>query len=777
MKRYLIKGALALIAGLFITSCSHETEVDFVPIQDQRTQEFDKAFKEAFTSNIAPNQDWGFSTSQFIARQAGTRGTRAEIVKPDMTTYPSSIAPGPLEAGEAEYVTDWFSKNPGFSHETLTWTNYFVQHVSYKQQEQGIWYHRDPLHPENDRDEVKTYNFTLDQLKVGSDQTHVYDYNATQCANGAIADTRYIKGSDTNDFSVMISWATSNESHLYKLAKITYNGKTNYYVGFTAWGEKSNNGTEELGAQRKTYCDDWIIKIVPGEGQTIPEGPDTPGTEVTPPASETEHYTAKHRTTKTEYFKKRILLDYGRVFCEDLGGNYNSNRKDFDYNDVVFDAYLYKEVEYKRETVYDTYEVTVKWKGKLPKMVNGNYVYDDKGQMVYDENETEVEVSKYTSEPKYVSGPTESVADDGAEGRAKFYADVCLIACGATKPIKVGASNDVNEVHKAFGGYSVDCMINTFDENTEKGGGFGYHVVAEPVGPEDYSGVFRLVDITSEVTDKEHPSIADIPVYVQWDNISATKVVAEMGAVPQKFMSRDKDNWTSERCFLGDAYPSFTNWVSRPDHKFSTGADGGYLYSGYPSPSAGLPFSESLRNQTENLEVTSTTYPSEERSELVKVEYTDVMPDNFNFSTETTPGGNNQEVAPSGGSGTGKYVGTIVYTGPYSFYNNDNVTLVSSDKFENLKKGTKMRIYAEILGDGWYIDIKTEWSGEPSFQNNKAGKRINASNNLFIKDEDGDYIELIFDDNTSDLLYKQSGLHPYAHNLKVNAITLIAPTS
>ena len=777
MKRYLIKGALALIAGLLITSCSHETEVDFVPIQDQRTQEFDKAFKEAFTSNIAPNQDWGFSTSQFIARQAGTRGTRGEVVKPDMTNYPSSIAPGPLEPGEAEYVTNWFATNPGFTHETLTWTNYFVQHVSYKQQEQGIWYHRDPLHPENDRDEVKTYSFTLDQLKVGSDQTHVLDYNATKCANGSVADTRYIKGSNTNDFSVLISWATSNESHLYKLAKITYNGKTNYYVGFTAWGEKSNNGTEELGAQRKTYCDDWIIKIVPGEGQTIPEGPDTPGTEVTPPASETEHYTAKHRTTKTEYFKKRILLDYGRVFCEDLGGNYNSNRKDFDYNDVVFDAYLYKEVEYKRETVYDTYEVTVKWKGHLPKMVNGNYVYDDKGQMVYDENETEVEVSKYTSEPKYVSGPTESVADDGAEGRAKFYADVCLIACGATKPIKVGASNDVNEVHKAFGGYSVDCMINTFDENTEKGGGFGYHVVAEPVGPEDYSGVFRLVDITSEVTDKEHPSIADIPVYVQWDNISATKVVAEMGAVPQKFMSRDKDNWTSERCFLGDAYPSFTNWVSRPDHKFSTGADGGYLYSGYPSPSAGLPFSESLRNQTENLEVTSTTYPSEERSELVKVEYTDVMPDNFNFSTETTPGGNNQEVAPSGGSGTGKYVGTIVYTGPYSFYNNDNVTLVSSDKFENLKKGTKMRIYAEILGDGWYIDIKTEWSGEPSFQNNKAGKRINASNNLFIKDEDGDYIELIFDDNTSDLLYKQSGLHPYAHNLKVNAITLIAPTS
>ena len=658
MKRYLIKGALALIAGLFITSCSHETEVSYTPIQDQRTQEFDKAFKEAFTSDIAPNQDWGFSTANYLSSRASTRGTRGEVVKPDMTNYPSDIAPGPLEPGEAEYVTTWFSNNPGFTHETLTWTNYFVQHVSYKTTEQGVWHRHDQNHNPQDWDEPLSEgdtHFTLDQLKVGTDQTHVLDYNATKCANNEIVDTRYIKSSNTNDFSVRVSWE-NYESHNYKLAKITYNGKTNYYVGFTAWAEKNDNGTKEFGANRKTYCDDWIIKIVPGEGETIPEGPDTPGTEVTPPANETEHYTAKHRTTKTEYFKKRILLDYGRVFCEDLGGNYNSNRKDFDYNDVVFDAYLYKEVEYKRETIYDTYEVTVKWKGHLPKMENGTYVYDNNNQLVYDENETEVEVSKYTSEPEYVSGPVETEADEGADSRAKFYADVCLIACGATKPVKVGSTNDANEVHKAFGGYSVDCMINTFDSNTENGGGFGYHVVAEPVGPEDYDGVFRLIDITSQVADRNNPSIADIPIYVQWNNISATKVVAEMGAVPQKFMSRAKDNWTSERCFLGDAYPSFTNWVSQPNKHFSTGANGSYLYNGYPSPSAGLTFSESLRNQTEDLEVTSTTYPYEERSDLVRVVYTNVLPDDFNFSSETTPGGNNPEGGSSVGNGDGNVV-------------------------------------------------------------------------------------------------------------------------
>lgn len=755
MKRYLIKGALALIAGLFITSCSHETEVSYTPIQDQRTQEFDKAFKEAFTSEIAPNQDWGFSTANYLSSRASTRGTRGEVVKPDMTTYPSSIAPGPLEPGEAEYVTTWFSTHPGFTHETLTWTNYFVQHVSYKTTEQGIWHRHDQNHNPQDWDEPlpegDTY-FTLDQLKVGTDQTHVLDYNATKCANNEIADTRYIKNSNTNDFSVRVSWE-NYESHNYKLVKLTYNGKTNYYVGFTAWAEKDNNGTQEFGANRKYYCDDWIIKIVPGEGQTIPEGPDTPGTEVTPPASETEHYTAKHRTTKTEYFKKRILLDYGRVFCEDLGGNYNSNRKDFDYNDVVFDAYLYKEVEYKRETVYDTYEVTVKWKGHLPKMENGTYVYDNNNQLVYDENETELEVSKYTSEPEYVSGPTESVADEGAEGRAKFYADVCLIACGATKPVKVGSTNDANEVHKAFGGYSVDCMINTFDSNTENGGGFGYHVVAEPVGPEDYNGVFRLIDITGQVADRNNPSIADIPIYVQWDNISATKVVAEMGAVPQKFMSRAKDNWTSERCFLGDAYPSFTNWVSQPNKHFSTGANGSYLYNGYPSPDAGLTFAESLRNQTENLEVTRTTYPSEERSDLVRVVYTDVMPDDFNFSSS--------DPTPSSGTVVWTWTGDVwtdntngewktIYTG-------------NGDKFNNAVSGDMLKISGyQIAGTWWW-------------QFNLANTDYNDVNG-YIKHESvsGETIsETITLDDSKIANLKKGGLISYMTNVHITKIELI----
>jgi hypothetical protein len=178
-------------------------------------------------------------------------------------------------------------------------------------------------------------------------------------------------------------------------------------------------------------------------------------------------------------------------------------------------------------------------------------------------------------------------------------------------------------------------------------------------------------------------------------------------------MSRDKDNWTSERCFLGDAYPSFTNWVSRPDYKFSTGADGGYLYSGYPSPNAGLTFSESLIGQTENLEVTSTTYPSEERSELVRVEYTDVMPDDFNFSSETTPGGNNPEGGSSGS--------TTLLSSSYTLNNNLAKIVTDQTTAKNYAKqinaGTSQLVFTfKSLADrtnnqSWYISSGPSGTG------------------------------------------------------------------
>ena len=49
-----------------MASC-HDKEVESVATIEQKTQEFEEGFKEAFTRNINPNQTWGFTSGSEVA--------------------------------------------------------------------------------------------------------------------------------------------------------------------------------------------------------------------------------------------------------------------------------------------------------------------------------------------------------------------------------------------------------------------------------------------------------------------------------------------------------------------------------------------------------------------------------------------------------------------------------------------------------------------------------------------------------------------------------------
>lgn len=66
MKKYLIKGALALFAGAFLFSCA-EKESEYVPLAQQKVKAFDEVFKEVYGDNIDPYQNWGFSDRMTVA--------------------------------------------------------------------------------------------------------------------------------------------------------------------------------------------------------------------------------------------------------------------------------------------------------------------------------------------------------------------------------------------------------------------------------------------------------------------------------------------------------------------------------------------------------------------------------------------------------------------------------------------------------------------------------------------------------------------------------------
>ena len=598
MKRYLISGALTLISGLLITSCHDKMDSEYVsnPVT-VKTEEFDKAFKEAFTSNIDPNQDWGFG----LAKKASA-STRA--VNTNAADGNSAWAlPAAITEAERQKVVAHFADKSNYTANVLPgYINYWVQHVD-------IGNHSYTTEPDNNNVQATVKaNEQMDYLFVMEDDkmVHIERFNASSGSK------MFMQNSESRVFGYHNSYASEYVSNRYLIQII--DGA--YYVGFDYAGTTENKVVKPDG-----IYDDWIIKLVPGELKTSDGEVDTPDLSedkddnaddedldnINNPGNQSditkENVDWQQEITRTEYFKKRRLLQYGRVFCEDLGANYASNHKDFDYNDVVFDAYLNRDEVWKKKTKINVYEVrkfekreglerqkivdnvpqvqnvekTITIDGKDSVIIVEEPVMETYNALVYKESEKRIPENEVLTTWERVKS-AEEIKTNGldTEGKGRrYYANILLMACGATKPIKVGAQRDgtpVKEVHEAFGGYSVDCIINTFDTHSEREGGFGYHELADPVQLDEMEIPIQYITVGN-------PTIKDIPIFIQGGATEARTLEAEQGGIPQKFMSTSQDKWTSERCFLGDAYPNFNNWAENREVVYSANSNSEYLYN------------------------------------------------------------------------------------------------------------------------------------------------------------------------------------------------------
>ena len=228
-------------------------------------------------------------------------------------------------------------------------------------------------------------NGTIDYLCVGdgTNYTHLNDFNSNDA--GTNWKTVYMENSSALSFKYHCSW--SNEEFTYfKCAEIDVPGVgKGWYVGMCMYGEKDDNGDRKINKEQKDYeyADDWIVKVIPGNGSTISVG----------------------KTTKV--YKKKTVMVHKWVFCEDLGSS--SSNKDYDYNDLVFDAKIIDEYKVQRDA---------------------------------DGNET-----PYT--------------DDSSHS---YYAEVTPLAAGGELTIKFDKIS--TSIHGLFGsGVSDNILINTCGEN------------------------------------------------------------------------------------------------------------------------------------------------------------------------------------------------------------------------------------------------------------------------------------------------------------------------
>ena len=328
--------AVAICAAF--TSCSKSNELFDQNAAEQQKQEainknieaakanYTAAFEKAF-GKVGANVDWGFgSTSRAHTRAEGV----GEVIKPDMTNFPGysnercnsgvyrspegyADIVAPVTKKEAEWVMDWFSKNPGLSEQGVDFHNYFIQNVGNNGHTKAGYFHStEGGKPETT--EAKNYDgIYMDKLQAGPIATeagtiHVSDFKATDGFN--VWNLVYVKGGSALQFGYHESYGSSYQFK-FKVQQLTVPAEcfednkphTGWYVGLSYYCKKNetNEKWHEIGIDRLQYADDWVLKIVPGEGEIVPPTP-------------TPTY---------------------RVIAEDLNA---TEASDFDFNDVVFDV-------------------------------------------------------------------------------------------------------------------------------------------------------------------------------------------------------------------------------------------------------------------------------------------------------------------------------------------------------------------------------------------------------------------------------------------------------
>ena len=216
------------------------------------------------TGNILTEnaQKYGTRSSEVNLYFGGNKivGTRGCDVNGNM--WGDDIMPKYPTKEEEDGILEYVRKNPGASVEWPGYTCYFVQHVISAHNKYGYTDKNGAQHNDIDGSE----HLNLLQIKENNgNYTDVNNFNSGKCDNAATHNaalmTQGFQGARAHD-----SYGNTDVDN-WRL----YYWKGNYYLGIDYMMVKDEGKIEPDG----TY-DDWIVKIIPGKGETpvVPSTPD-----------------------------------------------------------------------------------------------------------------------------------------------------------------------------------------------------------------------------------------------------------------------------------------------------------------------------------------------------------------------------------------------------------------------------------------------------------------------------------------------------------------------
>ncbi len=241
MKKYLVKGALALFGGAFLFSCA-DKETDYVPIVEQKVKAYEDVFKEVF-GDIDPYQNWGFSNDLTLADESTSEVVYVDSVVPtpnrsrtraggvdkantnaNMWGRTYSNVPETLTVAQKKRAQLFFQYNNDPQDEPVHLTTFFVQDV-----------YKGGTSPLNDGTSEKAQYSTekyslngnmekgsdhMDYLTSGPDNDHINNYNNAKCStNNNVWDGRtyqpgYPLTAETAAAAGIGDWEAENFNHV-----------------------------------------------------------------------------------------------------------------------------------------------------------------------------------------------------------------------------------------------------------------------------------------------------------------------------------------------------------------------------------------------------------------------------------------------------------------------------------------------------------------------------------------------------------------------------------
>ena len=543
MKKYLIKGLLALFAGSLAASCA-DHDVDYVPLGQQKTQAYEQAFKELIGSEtVDPNQNWGFTgvvDNDEDASSPSRPMTRAEAGYFDVTSDYSytfsrtkieeilSALPEGVNAGNKLNDYEFESNGP---------IEFCIVYAITSAQDEVGYYFYDPTADANTQGGSNKPNYVRFVNNI-QDQTY-FQYGfadghnwGTPVVNPNPNGNNYCGDCKNNFNKEYYQWTCDHVKDHWNIDQVRANKYTlNIPVG-NRFGFWIKNGDNTMFSKKSRNADGSFYSAV----ATLQDGTYAVGLEdwwqgdfdcndivmtINPTTTRPDIVNfSKTVTTRSKQHKKyKKLLAQGRVFCEDLGA---AGQKDIDFNDIVFDARIWKTQEYDETTI------------------NG------------DPNNREWDM-----------------------GPIKYEADICMLAAGGTIPAKMFNTQNVHDLFEGKPGQTT--MINTVDSHAGQLSTWD-NMKAFP-GEKTYNDV----DITSIITalktaNPDHKiTVNDIPISVLWqtsdnpetatldwtNNTMQTvgELHADPGTVPHKICLPIGTKWPSERRSIIEAYPDFASWA------------------------------------------------------------------------------------------------------------------------------------------------------------------------------------------------------------------------